>query len=268
MMYALTFDADNTLWDTNSVFWDAQVEMLAALASEGILDRPEERVDELRVLDRELMAEVGRNEYDFRALADALIAHYKHSQAPEEAVRTVVENHNNGESYSDLAKQAHGRFTEALKKLPPLLPDVPEALNKIRTHRESGDVITALLSEGDSDRLYRILASHDDISEEYFDVIVITPKKNVSAFEEVKQAVRAKVDQEVTYVMIGDSISSDIRPANESGFISVYKPGDFEGFEEPNDPSDRPDYTVDSLLRVTDLLRSLQKGRAELLRES
>ena len=39
MMYALTFDADNTLWDTNSVFWDAQVEMLSALASEGILDR-------------------------------------------------------------------------------------------------------------------------------------------------------------------------------------------------------------------------------------
>ena len=53
------------------------------------------------------MAEVGRNEYDFRALADALIAHYKHSQAPEEAVRTVVENYNNGESYSDLAKRAH-----------------------------------------------------------------------------------------------------------------------------------------------------------------
>lgn len=261
MSYVLAFDADNTLWDTNAVFRDAQVEMLSTLAAEGLLSSPENCVDELRRLDRKLMSEMGENEYDFRALAEALILYYKDSKSPNRAVESILSRRAEGKSYSELAGKAYERFAETLEKVPSLLPGVEETLSEIDQYRKTGKVITVLFSEGDPDRLSRIMESHDDISEDYFDCVIITSKKNLSSFQDMKKEVRSRTGslRNPAFIMVGDSISSDVRPANKSGFISIYKPGDFKGIEDPENQEDRPDYTIDSLREVSGVLEQIRE---------
>jgi putative hydrolase of the HAD superfamily len=258
MTYRFAFDADNTLWDTNAVFRDAQVEMLSVLASKGLLEEPEDHVEELRRLDRQLMGKMGRNEYDFRALADALIIYYRDACDPGKAVKTVVEEHARGEGYSSLAKNAYERFSDTLKEVPDLLLGVRETLRAIGDLKEQHDVTLALFSEGNEDRLYRILEVHNDVAE-CFDLIRVIGKKDVASFEDLRQSLKRKVgdSENPTCVMVGDSINSDIRPANKAGFVTVYKPADFEGRETPADEAGQPDFTIEQVSEVIDVFPHL-----------
>jgi FMN phosphatase YigB (HAD superfamily) len=73
MKAVLIFDADNTLWDTDSVFRSAQLSLLRTLQKFHLLSDPEEHLSTLRTIDRELFEQMGRFEYDFKVLSIALI---------------------------------------------------------------------------------------------------------------------------------------------------------------------------------------------------
>lgn len=262
MTEVVVFDADNTLWNTNSVFHDAQVAMLSVLATEGMFDDPDERVDELREVDRRLMEAMGRNEYDFRALAEALIYVYRDGAGVEQAVEKVRTKHRRGENYSSLAERAFDQFSRALERVPPLFPDV---LDTLRGMNEQDHVITVLFSEGDEERIHRILDDHDGIADSYFDIISIIHKKVPAAFADLRAEVSANLSHPADiYLMVGDSISSDIRPANEAGFISVYKPGDFMKHEEPDEPIDQPDFVIETIADVPGVLREIRQMEGDI----
>lgn len=258
MTEVVVFDADNTLWDTNSVFHDAQVAMLSVFAAEGMFDDPDERVDELREVDQRLMEAMGRNEYDFRVLAEALIYIYRDGARVKRAVEKVLTKHRCGENYSSLAEQAYDQFSRALERVPPLFPKV---LDTLRAINEQDHVITVLFSEGDEERLYRILNDHDGIADSYFDTISIIHKKAPAAFADLRTEVDATLSHPAdAYLVVGDSIRSDIRPANEAGFISVYKPGDFMKHEKPDEPTDQPDFVIQTIAELPDLLREIRQA--------
>ena len=64
----IVFDADNTLWDTDGVFKNAQKALLQKLADADLLADPDSEISKLRAVDRQLFARMGRFEYNFKAL--------------------------------------------------------------------------------------------------------------------------------------------------------------------------------------------------------
>ena len=56
-------------------------------------------------------------------------------------------------------------------------------------------------------------------------------------------------------VMVGDRIDNDILPANKIGMITVWIKQGFGGYAEPKEPEELPDYTVTSLVEITELFR-------------
>src|SRR5690348_14625685 len=87
----LFFDADNTLWDTDSVFRNAQVAMLRVFQDAGLLTDPEKAISTLRLADRELMCQQGVAEYDFRLLTEVLALHFASDSTIAQAVDTALE---------------------------------------------------------------------------------------------------------------------------------------------------------------------------------
>lgn len=259
MAEVIVFDADNTLWDTNAVFYNAQVDMLSVLASAGMLDEPDEQINNLRALDRKLMKQMGRNEYDFRVLAEALIHFYSDGRDRESTIDTVLKEINRRESYSALAEEAYEQFSNTLKNIPSLFPGVIATLQRINQHE---DVFTVLFSEGDKKRLFRILDNDSSVSAAYFDRVSIVPKKDVVAFQNLRKTVDSKLEDTINnHIMVGDSISSDIRPANKAGFVSVHKPGDFAKHEVSEEPADQPDFMIKSLVDLLEIIEEIRRTK-------
>lgn len=56
-------------------------------------------------------------------------------------------------------------------------------------------------------------------------------------------------------VMVGDRIDNDIIPANRIGMKTVWIKQGFGGYAEPKELEELPDYTVTSLVEITELFR-------------
>ncbi len=140
---------------------------------------------------------------------------------------------------------------------PPLYPDTEAVLALVRASRS---VVTVLFSEGNPERLERILRAHDIRRKGLFDAIIIGPKSK-EAFEEAKRRGRELLPGIGGYpnppvVLIGDSLHRDIKLGKQAGLMTVYKPSSFTGNEEPSD-DDRPDRTISDLGELPTVLDSL-----------
>jgi ribonucleotide monophosphatase NagD (HAD superfamily) len=84
--------------------------------------------------------------------------------------------------------------------------------------------------------------------------------KSKETFEQAKEIGLQLLSQttgvkETAFVLIGDSLHRDIKFGNQAGFITVYKPSAFEGFETPNTSDEQPCYTIKSLEELPSILR-------------
>ncbi len=260
MKSILIFDADNTLWDTNAIFHDAQLALLGVLAQHGVLSDPEAQFKTLRTIDQELVHQLGRAEYDFKVLALALIYYFSQKMTVTEVAHTAIHTSSVSQELSKIIDKAHQAFIEELKRTPKLYPDTIPVLTAIR--RSTSDqflLFQAILSEGNPERLERIIEAYGMRKRGLFDEIIITPK-NKDAFEKVKQLGLAHfhdVDKgsHIPMVLIGDSLRNDIKFANQAGFITVYKPSLFKGLEAPDMPDETPNYTIKSLSELPEILK-------------
>src|SRR5207253_5507680 len=89
MEAVVVFDADNTLWDTDSVFRSAQLALLQRFADAGLIHDVETELQTLRRLDAELGEQYGRAEYDFRVLIAALAKLYSRELSSERDARRI-----------------------------------------------------------------------------------------------------------------------------------------------------------------------------------
>lgn len=229
----VVLDVDNTILDTNGHFHNAQEKMLAPLAERGVIENPEQKVDELRDIDMEIADKEGKNEYNFELLSRALSWYYLEDVPVEEA----VENREEENGHEDYVEEATNRFYNHLNsphKLVPGFDEVYGLLNKM-----DSEVIA--FSEGEEERIKRELKEN-----EVYDVFdyVVTGEKTPNSFEWVVG--------ESNSVVVGDSLERDIMPANEVGCLTVHKPA---GFCEDNVDA-KPDIEIENISQFVDIFHS------------
>jgi FMN phosphatase YigB (HAD superfamily) len=254
----LVLDGDNTIWDTDAVFRSAQIALLEIFVEAGMISQP--NLEILRAVDRALMSKLGRAEYDFRLLSRALVYHFQ-NRTVSEAVNAAL-TQTSLTINPELPELAYQAFKRELEKVPDLYPETVPAISTIRA--SISPLITILFSEGNTTRIERILETHDVHRQGLFDKIVLAPK-NKESFEQVKesglQLLPLSDKQEVAFVMVGDSIHHDIRPANQAGFATIYKPAAFKGVESPTEPDEQPSYTIQSLRMLPSILMQVAVNR-------
>lgn len=265
MKAVLIFDADNTLWDTDSVFRSAQLALLETLAKDGLLTDPESQLETLRMLDRELFSQMGRFEYDFKVLSAALAYYYSRQLLLKDAVYQAISDMKKGycSQLAVVIDDACHAFKQGLSGIPNLYPGTEAMLSYISALRASENpVATVLLSEGEPERLKRILKAHQIVRRGFFDDIIIEKTKSKETFERAKQSglkhLRKAGDSTQTlFFLVGDSLKRDIKFGNQLGFVTVYKPSPFMGREEPRELDERPCYIIQNLGELPSLLNSL-----------
>lgn len=269
---AIVVDADNTLWDTNQVFEDAQREMLSVLLEAGHEDETfsENRAgpDVLRELAQRLSLVTGTNDLNLLARATALYLLGEGSNSTTERIGWAAQQAQAGADPDKrgadeaLIQSAADAFRTALRTVPPLLSGAEALLRAVQDWKMThpGRRQSVLFSEGDPDRLGLAFDAYGIGSGRHFDDVVLR-EKTESAFSDVRGRIETTLvgesasAPELDIVVIGDSLKRDIRPANAVGCTTVYCPGDFKGHETPETPAEAPDHTVSSLTDALDLLR-------------
>jgi putative hydrolase of the HAD superfamily len=263
MNAAIVFDADNTLWDTNAVFTEAQLELLRVFEKEGLLESSEEELSNLRQIDHHLIGRSGNFEYDFVTLAHALAHYYgeEHVTTEQAVNRASRKGQEIPTGTQDLIVRSMEAFDKALKLTPHLDEHAVEVLNALR-HSTSPDlqIVLCMFSDGKPDRLKRILKAHH-LDANIFDEIVID-RKSAASFAALKHSVQRRFSRvaeqlPMLFLMVGDSLQRDIAFANQAGFTTVYKPADFLGTETPANHNEEPDFRIDSLAELIPLLEGM-----------
>lgn len=264
MEAVIIFDADNTLWDTDSVFRAAQLALLQRMVNAGLIRHAESELQTLRRVDAEIGETLGRAEYDFKILIATLAKLYSQRLSSKQDSNRIDSYSQSVEDseLSQIIEEAYEAFQDKMRSIPPLYPDTVSVLSSIRASSSpENPIVTIVLSEGNVDRLERILEAHNIWSSRYFDEIIITPK-NKEAFERAKQLGLELVpsrgmDPNTLTVMVGDSMKRDIKFANQAGFITIYKPALFKGHEEPQEQDEHPVYTIHALEELLPILSDL-----------
>jgi putative hydrolase of the HAD superfamily len=263
MHFLLVFDADNTLWDTNSVFHEAHVAMLEVFEAIQILSGARHQVEQLRAIDRALIRHFGRFEYGFENLATAIAYHYGHQADPDAAAAYALAHGAQALAapLREAVEQAYQTHANALEQIPPLFPGVADLLGHLLTYRTANPhMATVIFSEGHPQRLARTIDAYHIARHGYFNEIVIEAKTS-QAFERVKHIGRRYLNipdgDEVVTIMIGDSMQRDIRLANEAGYTTIYIPRSFEGRQEPQTALEQPDFELAHIAELPSILTSL-----------
>jgi len=260
----VVFDADNTLWDTNAVFRHAQLSLLRVFAKANSFHDEDKELAVLRRVDRELINQLGRFEYDFHILATAIAYYYYKNLSVEDSVSQAISDTTSqfNSELSLIIDEAHLIFEKELKQIPALFPDTETILSSIhscKSHKHS--IAVLIFSDGSHSRLERILQAYGIRERGLFDEIIIGAK-SVESFCKAKMAglkyLGDEADPERTlFVMIGDSLQRDIKPANKAGYITVYKPANFLGQEIPSEKDEKPCYTITTLNELTPILKKI-----------
>ncbi len=258
--FIIIFDADNTLWDTNAIFQEAQFAILKDFQDAGWLTNFQSRLGELRRIDNLLMQRHRKNEYSFDDLVIALSLFYNQNLSEDIAVSLALERRGESLDSSTLAvvTKAKQKFFQKLEGIPNLLPGVQEVLNILYEHRlRNRNLATVLFSEGKAERLDPVMLTHNFKEKSYFDEIVIG-QKSPESFKKAAQTVSFENEGNAPIVVVvGDSLKRDIQPANEAGFVTVYIPGGFQGNEKPKLINEEPNFTIRNIYQLLPILQKL-----------
>jgi putative hydrolase of the HAD superfamily len=210
-------DADNTLWDTDSIFANAQIELLsvveAATANRCLED---DKLAFVRRYDQAIAAlHHAHLKYPPSMLVSALVLGIKgldSTKAAELVIRGRVPISTLEQSVADLAVE---KYLAMLGKIPELLPTVNEG---IMTAREAG-ITVYVLTEGKIEKQKKFLSHHllDGFVAGVFEVV-----KNQTQFERLRQRFAP-----AEVIVIGDQPDRDVVPARGAGCVGVLVPGRF-----------------------------------------
>ena len=244
-------DADNTLWDTNKVFADAQLLLVVDVENEiGLHLDCADRLEYLRDIDQDLASEHHSGlRYPPALLAVALALSLGGSRK-DEAVRTALKK-----GVSALpqlpAIEIEQKFQKNLQRLARLRKGVKTGLARLF----DAELPAALVTEGHRDRCVQLLEHHK--LRRYVSRI-IESKKNVELYRRLK---RLDVTKNSESIMIGDQLDRDIIPANEAGFITIYYPSHFAPKWTVQELVMVPGYTVQNFNDAVTIILDLYAGR-------
>lgn len=223
-------DADNTLWDTNAIFVEAQLRLLRSLERRTGLSAPHSHdrgLAFLRAIDQRL---AGQHPDHLRyppALLVGGLLHALRGTSPPRAAELALAEAAPTEFEAELEA-----YFEGIRALPELRQGVRETLSRAA---ELGIGVT-VVSEERQDRCEARIETHNLSG---FILEVISAPKTVQLFQRLRSERRVK-----RHIMIGDQPDRDIFPAKEAGFECYLLPSDFTPFW-----AERPD--VDQLQVVS-----------------
>ena len=241
----LLSDADNTLWDTDSVYAQAQECLLKSVESlVGITTPRLDRLAFVRDVDQDIAAiHHGRLRYPASLLARALSLRLRGVQASD-ATRIVCRSHDSREIVQSEAAQLEKEFYADLKRTPPLRTGVLEGLVKIKAQGLRPLIVT----EGHKKRCEELLSFHE--LEKFFAGLIEAPKRT-SLFNRLFR-LHGGYDRGF---MIGDQLDRDIAPAKEAGFATIYFPSGFVPKWSPGRDAIQPAYEISSFSQVPGIIQ-------------
>lgn len=242
-------DADNTLWDTNKIYADAQLKLLESL--EGILKikgPSERRLDFVREIDQELARlHPSGLKYPAKFLAEAMCYGLRGSSADKAARKAW---HQKKKFDREAVSAAVSEFeTNLLNGKPELRSGVRTGLELLRPRVDLVIVATERSKEG----CLAILEYHNIIK--FIDKVIAAPKE-----PELFSRLARLAPPNSAKIMIGDQIDRDILPAKVQGFVTVFFPGDFTPKWINAKYFQEADFTISSFGEIVDIVKMVQNG--------
>ncbi len=233
-------DADNTLWDTDSVFANAQRNMLVRIeAATGAAANAYDRLAYVRAVDQAIAEwHHARLRYPPKLLVrglEAALAGFPVERAVRAAWRDPVPNGLSEERVDEI-EQA---FFFDLRHEPELRPGVREGLEALR----AANCLVLIVTEGPRAKVEettKSLALHNLIAR-----IIEGPKR-----PELYQRVLRLVGAPKRAFMIGDQLDRDIAPAKAAGLGTIYFPGGFQPRWALDETHVRPDHVIGTFAEV------------------
>jgi len=243
-------DADNTLWDTDSVFAQAQLALLAAV--EGRLARRtlgEDRLAFIRAIDQALAQ---RHHAGLRYPPRLLVRGAELAlcgASAEDAARGAWRGNHSYQIAEDAAGEIETEFFAALGSAPALRPGVAEGLQAL----EAAGYLLLVVTEGAKPKVERNaerlgLRGH-------FDRIVEGPKAPA-----LYRRVLTLTGAPSRAFMVGDQLDRDIVPARTAGLQTIYFPGGFTPVWAPSAETVLPDYIIESFAEVPAIIEAELAG--------
>jgi putative hydrolase of the HAD superfamily len=204
-------DADNTLWDTDSVYQAAQCALLEQIEHlEGHATNTQDRLAFVREYDQAIATLHHEHlRYPVELLAHALLLGLRRISSSEAANRVIREG-----GLPEM-EQAVNRFVGMLKTLPPLLPGVLDGIQLAVGNGLKFYVVT----EGPQDRMIGSLREHGLLG--YINQ-VLSATKTVALYKRLKSLAGTG-----SVAMIGDQLDRDVLPAREACLTAIWIPSAF-----------------------------------------
>lgn len=238
-------DADNTLWDTDSVFADAQIKLLDDVErSVGSSCSTRDRLTFVRAADQEL-ASLHHDGLRYppallvRALSLAL-----DGLEPIRAAKVVWQGNQPPVADADKEREIIDRYFQSLKALPRLKQGVAEGLK----HMKDLNWHILMVTESAVARA-RATAEALGISQ-FFDRVIEGRKR-----PELYQRILKLVGSPSNAYMIGDQIDRDIAPAKHAGLKTIYFPGGFKPRWHDEETSPPPDFVISDFREAVEIIR-------------
>ncbi|MDG9793518.1 HAD family hydrolase [Brucella anthropi] len=211
-------DADNTLWDTDGVFANAQIKLLGSIENiTGMKGSTNDQLNFVRQVDQAIAAQhhLGLR-YPPRLLIDALIF-VLYGESIESAAKKAWREGAKSGLDRETVKIIESVFLRDIASQPSLLPGVRKGLATL----SAMNARTIVLTEGSRRRIARSIEYHElgGLVERIFEA-----PKSAKMFERVERY--ANSDRPV--YIVGDQLTRDIKPANDAGLKTVYVPSKFQ----------------------------------------
>ncbi len=227
----LGLDADDTLWHNEKTFREAEqyfVQLLGSCADKEIIEN---------TLFSTIACNLGLYGYGFKSFTLSMIetaSQFYNEAIPSSKMREII---------------SLGQFL--MDKPVNLIDGVVEGLEALHKNYR-----LLLISKGDLVEQRRKIEKSGLKS--YFDAIEIVSHKDKNVYEELLK--RNRVDGN-EFVMVGNSLKSDILPALEAGAYAVYIPYDITWVHEmAEEPDDNARYfKVDKFANLPELLKIIDR---------
>ena len=246
-------DADNTLWDTDRVFAEAQLALLDAVEQATALNAPAtDRLAFVRSLDQGLAERHHEGlRYPPKLLIRALAAVLAGEKGPR-AVRAALSGSGEERLHLEVSAAIEQAFFTALRQPPMLREGVAAGLAALSKAKATVLIIT----EGARARIERTTAGFgltDHVTR------IVEGAKRPDLYRRV---LRLTNGADAAF-MIGDQLDRDIAPAKAAGVETIYFPGGFQPRWLPGIDTVGPDHVIASFDEVPGIvLRGRLQGRA------
>jgi putative hydrolase of the HAD superfamily len=242
----VVLDADNTLWDTDHLYAEAQLAMLKDICAEiGIDPKLEDPLKFVREIDQSIAATHSSGlKYPPELLAQGLI---------KTLIKIAGRSEKSLKNKQALVKKVAEAYLSKIRDVPKLRTGVREGLQNLRKLGARA----VICSEGVNESLLRNLNDLGVLS--YVEKVVVAPK-STDVFRNLSDEFNP---YRKLQLCVGDQLDRDIQNAKSAGYKTVYFPGNFRPNWLPEPDAIKPDLTIDSFALLAEKIKALKAAAAQ-----